>query len=180
MGGGEFERELKGILEARPDILARVTRTCPPDEAENYGRIVLFPFMVIRAAGSFGIDLVAFREGILLPIEVKSSIRRRLWLGSEKHVRQVEGFHESCRRSGVVPVYAFRLKGQRGDAWRVFTAGDLEPIGLSRLLFDVLPRVAITGSDRVVLPWEEGMPLNRFIAYLSTLLGPSDASPDVP
>ncbi|MCI0496708.1 MAG: Holliday junction resolvase [Thermoplasmata archaeon] len=171
MGGGEFERELKGVLEGRGDVIAAVTKSCSEQERTNYFLMERIPFMVIRAAGSFGIDLVAFREGILLPVEVKSSKNDRLWLGSEKHRRQVEGFHDLCRRSGVIPIYAFRLKGRRGDSWRVFTAGEMEPKGLSRLLHDHLPKVTVTDGGNVVLPWNEGMPMNRFAAYLDGLMG---------
>ena len=170
MGGTEFERELKGILEARDDVMEKVVRSCSDDETANYALVRDIPFMVIRAAGSFGVDLVAYRHGVFLPIEVKSSGKKRLWLGSERHVQQVDSFHEACRTSGVIPVYAFRLKKQRGDAWRIFTAADVDPTGMSRFLYNTLPKVSRTKGDRVVLPWEEGMPLNEFIAYVHSIL----------
>jgi len=170
MGGTEFERELRGILEARDDVMEKVVRSCSELEKANYELVREVPFMVIRAAGSFGVDLVAYRHGVFLPIEVKSSAKKRLWLGSERHVQQVDSFHDACRMSGVIPVYAFRLKKQRGDAWRIFTAGDVDPTGMSRLLFNTLPKVTRTKGDRVVLPWEEGMPLNEFLAYVHSLL----------
>jgi Holliday junction resolvase len=205
----EFERELKAILEGDRDTLERVCRSCTPEERQGYLGVCSIPFIVIRAAGSFGVDLVAIRGEISLPIEVKSSARERLWLGKEKQMRQTERFHSKCSRSGVIPIYAFRLKRRKGDAWRIFTvplgdvdgesitpspvassAGTEEPSrpegtdGLSgriRLIYNVLPKARVTPTGRIVLIWSDGMPLSRFLRYLASILAPAQQTcPDDP
>ena len=169
---GEFERELRGILEGREDVLERVTRSCDHHEKERYRLIMEIPFMVIRAAGSFGIDLVAVRNGVLLPIEVKASLNPILYMGKEKLARQTENFLASCSRAGVTPIYAFRLKRQRGDAWRIFTLEGVEVSGVSRLIYRSLPYARKTRSGKISLHWNEGKPLNEFIEYLHSILYP--------
>src|SRR4030065_91356 len=126
--GRIFERELKGILRADPDMLVRVTKTCDEDERTAYYRIKERPFMVIRGAGSLGVDLVAIRSDMSLPIEVKSSISDVLRFSrSEKLAIQAQEMMDDCRRVGLMPIYAFRYKRQRGDAWGIFTP-DLSPL----------------------------------------------------
>lgn len=195
----DFERELKSILEGDPVTLDRICRSCNREEREGYMEVCSMPFIVIRAAGSFGVDLVAIRGEISLPIEVKSSVNDRLWLGKMKQMRQVERFRLQCRRSGVIPIYAFRLKRRKGDAWRLFTVPffghrelDLPPAdvneevlhhfsgendllsGRMRMIYDVLPKARITPSGRIVLIWSEGMPLSKFLSYMASILSPPD------
>jgi len=68
-----YERELKGILEADIDTLKKVIKKCDAESSRKYLSIERKPFLVVRAAGSLGFDLLAVREQIALPIEVKSS-----------------------------------------------------------------------------------------------------------
>ncbi|MFQ5910596.1 MAG: Holliday junction resolvase [Thermoplasmata archaeon] len=168
MARGIFERELKGILQGDLDILDRVTRTCDEDETSNYRRIHESPFIVMRAAGSFGVDLMALRGDVGFPIEVKSSKHKTLRFSQSMRVtNQAEDMIEKCGKAGLVPIYAFRLKGRRGDAWRLFTL----PVGKrfeghQRLLYRRLPKAKTTPKDYFVLKWEDGFPLNEFIDYI--------------
>ncbi|MFQ6106157.1 MAG: Holliday junction resolvase [Thermoplasmata archaeon] len=168
MAKGIFERELKGILQGDLEILDRVTRTCDPEEATNYKRICRSPFIVMRAAGSFGVDLMALRSDIGFPIEVKSSKSRTLRFSKSIRVtNQAEDMIEKCGKAGLVPIYAFRLKGQRGDAWRLFTLPIRKHFeGQQRVLYKRLPKAKITPKDYFVLKWEDGFPLNEFIDYI--------------
>jgi len=168
--GKIFERELKGILKADEDVLRRVTKTCSYEEKAGYMRIQERPFMVIRGAGSLGIDIVAIRYGVSLPIEVKSSTSDVLRFSrSEKLAIQAEEMMEDCKRVGLMPIYAFRYKGQRGDAWRIFTL-DIGPLnGRLKLIYNRLPKIAPSKEGNLIMRWKEGMPLSKFIDYVVEL-----------
>jgi hypothetical protein len=74
---------------------------------------------------------------------------------------------EKCGKAGLVPVYAYRLKGQRGDAWRLFTLPVKKHFkGQQRILYKRLPKAKVTPKDYFVLKWEDGFPLNEFIDYI--------------
>jgi Holliday junction resolvase len=168
--GRIFERELKGILRAEEDMLARVTKTCDDDEKGSYYRIKERPFMVVRGAGSLGVDLVAIRSDLSLPIEVKSSVHDVLRFSrNEKLAIQAQEMMDDCRRVGLMPVYAFRFKRHRGDAWRIFTL-DVGPInGRLRVVYQRLPKITPSKDGNLIMRWHDGMPLSKFIDYLVTL-----------
>jgi len=168
--GRIFERELKGILSANEDILARVTKTCDDEERTAYLRIRERPFMVIRGAGSLGVDLVAIRSDLSLPIEVKSSVNDVLRFSrSEKLAIQAQEMMDDCRRVGLMPIYAFRYKRQRGDAWRVFTL-DVGPVnGRLRLVYNKLPKITPSKDGNLIMRWNDGMRLSKFIDYMATI-----------
>jgi Holliday junction resolvase len=167
--GRIFERELKGILRADEDMLARVTKTCSDTERNGYMRIRERPFMVVRAAGSLGVDLVALSADLSLTIEVKSSVSDVLRFSrNEKLVIQVQEMIDECGRVGLVPLYAFRYKRQRGDAWRIFTPGGIVPTcGRQKLLYDKLPKISPSREGNLIMRWQEGMPLSEFIDYIT-------------
>ena len=73
MTSSQYERELKNILEGETKTLEKVTKTCSTIEKMNYLKIIDKPFAVIRAAGSFGCDLIAARGNISFLTEVKTS-----------------------------------------------------------------------------------------------------------
>ncbi len=168
--GRIFERELKGILRADDEMLSRVTKTCDPTERDAYLRIKERPFMVIRGAGSLGVDLVAVRAGVSFPIEVKSSVSDVLRFSrSEKLAVQAQEMMDDCRRVGLMPIYAFRYKRQRGDAWRIFTL-DVGPInGRLKVIYDRLPKIRPSKEGNLIMRWNDGMPLSKFIDYVVTL-----------
>ncbi len=168
--GRIFERELKGILKADDDMLSRVTKTCDAQERERYYRIKERPFMVVRGAGSLGVDLVAIRSGMSLPIEVKSSVNDVLRFSrSEKLAIQAMEMMDDCRRVGLMPIYAFRYKRQRGDAWRIFTL-DVGPLnGRLKVVYDRLPKITPSKEGNLIMRWRDGMPLSKFIDYVVTL-----------
>jgi Holliday junction resolvase len=169
--GRIFERELKGILSANEDVLARVTKTCDPEERAGYMRIKERPFMVVRGAGSLGVDLVAIRTGLSLPIEVKSSTSDVLRFSrSEKLVIQAQEMIDDCKRVGLMPVYAFRYKRQRGDAWRIFTLDVGKLDGRLKLVYERVPRITPSKEGNLIMRWNDGMPLSKFIDYLVMLM----------
>lgn len=169
MNGSQYEREFRCILEADEKILAKVTKTCSVLEKESYLRIVNRPFAVIRAAGSFGVDLVAVRGDISFLVEIKTSGSDTLHFSSMngKLQQQALSMKQICERTGTLPIYAFRLKNYRGDSWRIFTF-DLEALqGRLDILHRRIPQLEKSKNDNYIMRWDQGMPLSKFISYLS-------------
>ena len=119
--GDTYERELKALLAGDRKAVERMVKTCNAMETAAYNTMLLEPFLVIRAAGSLGVDLVALRWDFSFPIEVKSSSEPVMHFSkSQRLVEQADTMLGECKRCHLVPIYAFRLKGFRGDPWRVF------------------------------------------------------------
>ena len=163
-----YERELKGIMEADVSILKRMIKKCNAKISRKYLMIGKKPFLVIRAAGSLGFDLLAVRGDLSLPIEVKSSSSKKISFtsNSAREVRQAELFKTKCERSELFPIYAFRLKNVKDDVWKIFTL-DIENVDKDRLwLYDQIPKIDRTKKMNYILRWENGMPLSDFIELL--------------
>jgi Holliday junction resolvase len=170
-----YERELREILSGNPDVVNRVIKTCSPEEQEKYRKIITTPFVVVRAAGSLGIaDLVALRSSIAFLVEIKVRKGTRILFSHEggRMQQQAEVMLSSCEQCRVLPLFAFRLKGVRGDAWRMFSlAMDDKLDGRVKLLHQRLPHLETTDSGNYVLDWHHGMKLSDFVDYLATLAG---------
>jgi len=168
MKSSNYERELKSILEGETKTLSNITKTCSVLEKENYYRIKNKPFAVIRAAGSFGVDLVATRGDISFLTEVKTSIEDNIHFSSMagKLQKQAETMKKTCEKTKTLPIYAFRTKGRHGDSWRIFTL-DLDGLeGIPKVIHKRLPKLKKSKNGNYVMKWEEGMPLSDFISYL--------------
>ena len=126
------------------------------------------PFLVVRAAGS-GIegsgDLLALRGDICFPIEVKSSKDAKLYL-SGRTVEQYNSLVYEGNRSCLMPLYAYRLKGVRGDSWRIFRVKTETLHGKLRKLAPSIPDLPLTRNGKPYLNWNEGMELNEFVALI--------------
>jgi len=173
MATGIFERELKGILSGDTDVLKKVTRTCDDDEKNKYSKIAERPFIVIRAAGSFGVDLVAIRGDLSFPIEVKTSSNKKIHfsVSSGRASKQAEMMIGECSKANLIPIYAYRLKSVRGDAWRIFTI-DMENVkGILSIVHKNLPKLGSSKKGNFILKWDDGMPLNKFIDYICSSQG---------
>ena len=168
MTSGQYERELKNILEGETKTLSKVTNTCSALEKNNYYKIMDKPFAVIRAAGSFGVDLVATRGDISFLTEVKTSIDDTLHFSSMggKPQKQAENMIKTCEKTKTLPIYAFRAKGVRGDSWRIFTLDLLGLEGRLSVVHNRLPKIKKSKNGNFVMKWDEGMPLSDFISYL--------------
>lgn len=166
-----YERELKGILMADPEVLNRVVKNLAADEQIAYMKIMEKPFVVVRAAGSFGIDM-AVVGSISFLVEEKSSVEPLYHFNAPRIVEQAALLLDLCSRAGITPVYAYRLKRQRGhDPWRLFTMdveeGKLD--GYDKLFHQKLPKLERTRSNNYVMRWENGMPLHRFIDWVVSI-----------
>lgn len=164
----KYERELKRILQGDIDVLKIATRTCSKEEKEAYFKIKEKPFVVIRSAGSLGVDLVALRGDISFPIEVKSSKYKKIRLANNPQLKeQARKYEKSCRKSNLLPIYAFRLKSVRGDSWRIFTLENENLKGIAKRINSRLAKVHKTKDEYYILKWDDGWPLHKFIDYLS-------------
>jgi len=165
--GDVYERELKALLSGDSKAIAKMVKTCSAMETASYNRMLAEPFLVIRAAGSLGVDLVALRWDFSFPIEVKSSSEEVLHFSkSQRLCDQADKMLDECRRSHLVPIYAFRLKGFRGDPWRVFTIPtDHVFRGRSALLYRRIPKLDISNNGNYIMRWSEGMKLSDLMMY---------------
>lgn len=163
-----YERELKGILEGDEKTLSRVTKTCSTLEKGNYYLTKAKPFIVVRAAGSFGVDLVALRGDISFLLEIKSSNSTILHFSSVdgKLQRQAEKMRAECEKTKTLPVYGFRLKGHGGDSWRLFTMEILQLEGRAKILHHRLPKLSVSKNGNFIMRWENGLALSDFLLYL--------------
>ncbi|KYK21269.1 Holliday junction resolvase [Thermoplasmatales archaeon SG8-52-2] len=168
MSASQYERELKNILEGESKTLSKITKTCNVLEKMNYSKITDKPFAVIRAAGSFGVDLVATRGDISFLTEVKSSIEDTIHFSSigGKLQEQALTMKKMCEKTKTLPIYAFRSKGKRGDSWRIFTLNLDNLEGRPSVLHKRLPKLKKSNKGYFIMRWDEGMPLSDFISYL--------------
>ena len=163
-----YERELKGILEGDQGVLSKITKSCSQEERDNYHRILTKPFIVVRAAGSLGVDLVALRGDVSFLVEVKSSLEPILHFSSVngKLQTQAENMRDDCEKTKTLPIYAYRYKGFRGDMWRIFTF-DLPTLeGRAQIVNRRLPKLETSKQGNYVMRWEDGLPASEFISYL--------------
>jgi Holliday junction resolvase len=170
-----YERELKDLLQGERSAVLRYSKSIHPGERTDLERIVDQPFLVIRAAGSLGFDLVALRGGLALPLEVKASSEGTIHFtaASGRAAEQLEAHRAAVERVGLVAVYAYRRIGHRGgDAWRLFSAARHPLRGSLGLLSRRLPSVERTAQGNAVLRWDNGMPLVRFFATVHALFEP--------
>jgi Holliday junction resolvase len=166
--GSNYEREFKRILEGEQDTISKLTKTCSALEKDSYLRICDRPFTVVRAAGSFGVDLVAIRGDISFLIEIKTSIGNTIHFSSVegKLQKQAEKMRNECEKTKTLPIYAFRLKGHRGDQWRIFTMDIKGLEGRASVLNKRLPKLNCSKSGNFIMKWCEGTSLSDFISYL--------------
>lgn len=166
--GGQYERELRGVLAGIPKSVEAVIRSCDDTEKNRMRQIIDRPFLVVRAAGS-GMegsgDLLALRGDICFPIEVKSYKKDKLYLSGRTKEQYDSMVHEG-QRCGLMPLYAFRYKGVRGDSWRIFRVDVGGLTGRLGILERRIPRLPRTRNGKPFLDWNQGMPLNKFIALL--------------
>jgi hypothetical protein len=122
----------------------------------------------LRAAGSGAVgtgDLIAIRGDVAFPIEVKATKERRLYL-SGRTMTQYLDMQKAGELCGLMPLYAIRLKGVRGDSWRILRVETQTLMGRLRLLSRRIPALPLTSRGTPHLSWEAGLPLHKFLALL--------------
>ena len=165
---GAYERELREVLSGTEKGVHAVTRSCTPEDKNRMNLVKSKPFLVVRAAGS-GMegsgDLVALRGDCCFPIEVKTTKAQKLYF-SGRTMDQLQAMIREGERSNLMPLYAHRRKGVRGDSWRLFR---VETEGLTDRLqkfAPLIPALPLNRNGTPFIDWEQGMPLNKFIELL--------------
>jgi len=156
------------VLAGEINGVRAITRSCSEVERARAMQVTQRPFLVVRAPGSGSEgtgDLLVLRGDMCFPVEVKSSKTSKLYL-SGRTWDQYESLKDTGERCGLLPLYAYRLKGVRGDSWRIMK---VEVGGLSgklRHLSRSIPSLPLTRNGRQFLDWGQGMPLHRFLALV--------------
>ena len=65
-----------------------------------------------------------------------------------------------------MPLYAYRLKGVRGDSWRIFRVEVGKLSGRLGMLTRRIPALPVTRNGKPFLDWDQGMPLHKFLALV--------------
>ena len=167
--GGAYERELRSVLAGEEKGIRAITRSCSETERAQAMQICQRPFLVVRAPGSGSEgtgDLLALRGDMCFPIEVKSSKKPKLYL-SGRTVLQYKALEEIGIRCSIQPFYAYRLKGVRGDSWRIFRVKTEGLTGKLRLLSRTVPELPLTRNGTPYLDWNKGLPLHKFLSLIS-------------
>lgn len=170
LNGSIYERELASILSGQKDHIARFLKGAPSELQGSISTLKEHPFFVTRSAGSLGADIIAIRGELSAVIEVKSSVRKNLMFteASGKRQEQAERLVRRCAETRTLLLYAFRLKGMRGETWRVFAAPG-NPRGILGRVYDFLPKIDLTRENNFVLNWENGKPLSGFLDYANKI-----------
>ena len=169
----KYERELRQVLAGLSKGVEAIIKSCNEIEKTKMRLVEKRPFLVVRAAGS-GIegsgDLLALRGDLCFPIEVKSSKKDKLYL-SGRTVDQYNSLVYEGNRSSLLPLYAFRLKGVRGDSWRIFRVETDTLHSKLRQLAPFIPSLPKTRNGKPYLNWNDGLALNEFIALVCSKFG---------
>jgi hypothetical protein len=174
--GADYEREFKALLSGDAEVVSSFAKRCGAAAAPAIESTLAKPFLVVRAAGSLGCDLIALSGDFAFPIEVKSSGGDVLRFSGSQHLKdQIAAMKRDCERAGVLPLYAFRRKGlgpRAGDPWRIFTLPGGDYKGRMRLVSDNLAKLDVSKEGNFIMRWEQGTPLHKFLAYLEHLRTP--------
>ncbi|DAC61666.1 MAG TPA: Holliday junction resolvase [Candidatus Poseidoniales archaeon] len=163
-----YERELRAVLAGSPDGVRAVTRSCTELERARAMQVVQRPFLVVRAAGS-GMDgsgdLLALRGDMCFPIEVKTRAEKKVYLSGQKE-EQLQSMKEIGEKCQLMPLYAHRLKGVRGDSWRIFRVETSTLKGRLATLARRIPTLPLTRTGKPHLDWDQGLPLHLFLGIV--------------
>lgn len=169
----QYERELRQVLAGVPKGVEAIIRSCEPIAKERMRQVLKRPFLVVRAAGS-GMegtgDLLALRGDLCFPIEVKSTKADKLYL-SGRTKDQYDAMVNEGERCKLMPLYAHRRKGVRGDSWRIFRVQTSNLSGRLRMLEKSIPSFPLNRNGSHYLNWGDGMPLNEFISLVCSTAG---------
>jgi len=167
---GIYENELKRILSGDPVILKKTTKTLSTTEKNNYMLMEKHPFFVVRSAASLGLaDLVIMRRDLSAVIEVKARSNGTLLFshGAGRVQEATVNMIRQCSRCGVLPIFAFRIKGVRGDSWRLFTLPISTLGNKEKQVNEFIPKLSVTNSHNFKMEWKNGMPLNEFLGSIT-------------
>mgnify|MGYP006138528001 FL=1 len=164
----QYERELRQVIAGVPAGVEAVIKSCTEQQKEKMRLAITRPFLVVRAAGS-GMegsgDLLALRGDICFPIEVKTTKASKLYLSGRTMAQYLAMVNEG-QRCNLMPLYAHRRKGIRGDSWMIFRVETNNLKGRLRQLAKSIPPFPLNRNGTPYLNWDDGMPLHKFIALV--------------
>jgi len=164
----QYERELRQVIAGVPAGVEAVIKSCTEQQKKKMRLAITRPFLVVRAAGS-GMegtgDLLALRGDICFPIEVKTTKASKLYLSGRTMAQYLAMVNEG-QRCNLMPLYAHRRKGIRGDSWMIFRVETNNLKGRLRQLAKSIPPFPLNRNGTPYLNWQDGMPLHKFIALV--------------
>lgn len=163
MATGKFERELRGVMSGDKEDIDSVTNTCVESTTEKHEIFKKYPFFVTRAAGSLGTDLLAVRGTLSFLIEVKAYKKDKIYLSDQRRLqKQREQIIDTATQCDIVPLYAYRLKGETGEKWSVFTLNIYDDLSNDNkdVMLDIPALTPTKSSHKMV--WDEGLMLSDF------------------
>ncbi|KAA0013399.1 MAG: Holliday junction resolvase [Thermoplasmata archaeon] len=166
-----YERELREILAGNKEVIEKITKSCDENDRRKYFSILKKPFITVRAAGSLGIaDIVAIRGDLSFIVEIKVRKEKEILFSHEggRMQRKAEEMKDRCEKSNILPLFAFRLKGKRGDAWRIFTMEINGVEGKTKKIYEKIPKLEKTKDGNYIMRWGKGIKLADFIEMLSS------------
>lgn len=175
-----YERELRELLRGEGRAVRAYAGGLAPPERAEFERLIEQPYLVVRAAGSLGLDLVALRRDAAFPFEVKASSEAtiRFTANSGRAIEQLAQHRASVGRVGLTVLYAYRRIGERRDEpWRIYRGTDGLPGGTLGILCRRLPPVDTTREGNAILRWESGCPLSQFLRSVRFLTEPAGGEP---
>lgn len=167
-----YERELKDLLQGDPRAVRAYAKGLEPTDRTEFERIIDEPFLVIRAAGSLGLDLIALRRDFAFPLEVKSSAEDtiRFTAAGGRGLVQLQAHRKAVARVGLTVLYAYRKVGHRdADPWRMYIGTQAPARGILNMVCRRLPSFDTTREGNEIIRWEHGMPLSRFLSTVRFL-----------
>ena len=102
------------------------------------------------------------RGDCCFPIEVKTTKAEKLYF-SGRTMDQLQAMIREGERSNLMPLYAHRRKGVRGDSWRLFRVKTKGLTDRLRTIAPLIPPLPLNRNGTPFIDWEQGMPLNEFI-----------------
>lgn len=161
MSGSDYERELKKILMGDEEEIDSVCRTLSDSVETSYKKMVGNPFLVVRGAGSLGIDLIVMGYGFYFALEVKSSGDEVIHFSDDERLgEQADELVELSREREVPVFYPQRLKTQKHRERWVIHRVDTDISDVEGVEIPVIGRT-VHGNRK--LEFEGGLPLSRFI-----------------
>ena len=161
---GAYERELREVLSGTEKGITAVTRSCAKKNI-RCDLVAERPFLVVRAAGSgmerqrrFG----GFEEIVASPSKSNPRATKVYFSGRTKD--QLNAMIREGERSGLMPLYAHRRKGVRGDSWRLFRVETQGLKGTLARLAKMIPALPLTEPAR---PLSTGNRVCRSIDFLA-------------
>jgi len=161
----KYERELRDILMGNRETLDTITKTMDDRSTKIYRHCMEKPFLVMRGAGSLGIDLFVFRGDVAFAIEEKSSSGTLYFTDDKRLEKQHQQFEKYAEEMGLAYIYAYRTKGRSGEKWSTFNT---EKSHIERILTDAsrLPQIPKTSHGNKSLHHEDGLPLSEFLTLI--------------